>query len=284
MKVSVVIPAYNEEGSIKGIIEGVRSVLGEDAEIIIVDDCSFDSTGSIASSCGAKLLQNPYNMGNGACVKKGIREASNNIVVLMDADGQHVSSEIPLLLNEMDSFDMAVGQRNPSCQALARRIANKIYNILASYVTGVKIKDLTSGFRAFKKDKAMKFLYLLPNSFSYPSTLTLSFIKAAFSVKFVPVKVLPRAKGKSKINLLSDGLRFFIIITRISVFFSPLKIFFPVSAFLFLCGLFYYLYTFVNLHRFTNMSALLFTSSIIIFMLGLISEQVASLRIEKTDS
>lgn len=283
MKASVVLPSYNEEDSIRKIIGEIYDVVGEDTEIIVVDDCSVDATWEVARSCGARVIRNPYNMGNGASVKRGIREAQNNVVILMDADGQHLPSEIPKLIEGIDTFDMVIGQRKDAVQVWWRRLANRIYNLLASYVSGVKIKDLTSGFRVVKRDKAINFLYLLPNAFSYPSTLTLSFIKAGYPVKFVPVAVMPRQKGKSKINLFTDGLRFFIIITRISVFFSPLKVFAPVSLFFFLTGLLYYIYTFVSFGRFTNMSALLFTTSVIVFMLGLVSEQIAGLRMEKTE-
>lgn len=283
MKVSVVLPSYNEEASIRGLIEGIYDVLGRDTEIIVVDDCSADATPEAARSCGARVISNPYNMGNGASVKRGIRAAENDLVILMDADGQHLPSEIPKLIENIDTFDMVIGQREGSIQLWWRRLANSIYNILASYVSGANVKDLTSGFRAVKKIKALKFLYLLPNKFSYPSTLTLAFIKAGYPIRFVPVEVLPRKRGKSKINLFNDGLRFFVIITRISVFFSPLKIFAPVSLFFFLAGLLYYFYTFIKFGRFTNMSALLFTTSVIVFMLGLVSEQIAGLRMEKID-
>jgi glycosyltransferase involved in cell wall biosynthesis len=283
MEVSIILPAYNEEENIKGLIEKIFEILGQDTEIIVVDDASTDNTNKIAQEFGAKVIRNPYNMGNGASIKRGIREASNEIIVLMDADGQHPPEEIPKLIKELDNFDMIIGQRAKSSQVWWRHLANKIYNLLGSYVSGIKIKDLTSGFRAVKKNKVTRFLYLLPNTFSYPSTLTLAFIKASYPIKFVPVKVLPRKKGKSKINLINDGLRFITIILRIAVFFSPLKVFLPVSILFFLCGLSYYLYTFINFHRFTNMSALLLTTSIIVFMLGLISEQIANLRIEKID-
>ena len=283
MKVSVILPAYNEEDSIKEVVEGIYSAVGKDTEVIVVDDSSVDGTAKIAQECGAKVVRNPYNMGNGAAVKRGIRQARGEVIVLMDADGQHSSHDIPRLLKDMDKFDMVIGQRYASGQKIWRRLANKIYNILATYVSGVKIKDLTSGFRAIRKDKAIKFLYLLPNTFSYPTTLTLSFIKASFPVLFVPVRTLSRKKGRSKINLFSDGLRFFVIIIKISIFFSPLKIFLPVSVLFFLFGFLYYLYTFINFHHFTNMSALLFTTSVIIFMLGLISEQIAFLRMEKSE-
>lgn len=283
MKVSVVIPAYNEEQGLQKLIPEIFGVLGRNCEILVVNDCSTDNTSNVARDLGAKVLDNPYNMGNGAGVKRGIREASGDVVVLMDADGQHLATEVPKLLAELGKYDMAVGCRGKGAQHFWRQSANRAYNMLASYVSNFKILDLTSGFRAFKRDKAIKFLYLLPNTFSYPSTMTLAFIKAAYPVKFVPVTVLPRQSGSSKINLLSDGARFFVIIMKIAVFFSPLKVFAPISAALFLTGLLYYSYTFIAFHRFTNMSALLFTTSIIIFMLGLVSEQIAQLRKEHTD-
>ncbi|MFH1772009.1 MAG: glycosyltransferase family 2 protein [Candidatus Omnitrophota bacterium] len=283
MKVSVVLPAYNEAENLPGLLPKIYQQLGEDAEVIVVDDASSDETSSVAVKYGARVLKNPCNMGNGASVKRGIRLASNDIVVLMDADGQHKPNEIIMLIEGLDKYDMVVGAR-PACgHVWYRRIANTFYNMLASYVSGVRIVDLTSGFRAFRRDKAMKFLYLLPNTFSYPSTLTMAFIKAAYPVGFKPINILPRSKGKSKINLLNDGLRFFIIIMKIAVFFSPLKLFLPIAFFFFLTGSGYYIYTFTAYHRFTNMSALLITTSVIIFMLGLISEQIANLRMEKAE-
>jgi glycosyltransferase involved in cell wall biosynthesis len=283
MKVSVVIPAYNEEKGVQKLIPELFAVLGRECEILVVNDCSSDNTAQATRAAGAKVLDNPYNMGNGAGVKRGIREATGDVVVLMDADGQHLASEIPKLLAEIGKYDMVVGCRGKGAQKFWRQTANSAYNALASYVSNFNILDLTSGFRAFKRDKAIKFLYLLPNTFSYPSTLTLAFIKAAYPVKFVPVTVLARQSGASKINILGDGARFFVIIMKIAVFFSPLKVFTPIAAVLFFTGLFYYSYTFFSFHRFTNMSALLFTTSIIIFMLGLVSEQIAQLRKEHTD-
>jgi len=284
MNLSIILPSYNEAENLKELIPCIYKSLKGEIEIIVVDDGSQDDTSQIAEKLGAKVIRNPYNMGNGASIKRGIREAKNEVLVLMDADGQHLPSEIPKLLKELDDFDMVIGERDARSQDWWRYLANKVFNLLASYVSGIKIKDLTSGFRVVKKSKAKKFLYLLPNSFSYPSTLTLSFIKAGYPVKFVPVKVEKRKKGKSKINLISDGLRFLTIILRIAVFFSPLKVFLPLSLFFFLSGSLYYLYTFLNFHRFTNMSALLLTTSVIIFMLGLISEQIANLRMEKIEN
>jgi len=283
MKISVILPAYNEAQSLQNLLPRIKAVCPE-AEIIVVDDGSCDGTAAVAAACGAVVVSNPYNMGNGAAVKRGIRQATCEHVVLMDSDGQHPPEAIPLLVEALAAYDMVVGSRVNVRQELWRKSANGIYNALASYVTGVKIEDLTSGFRAFKKSKAMKFLYLLPNTFSYPSTLTLAFIKASYPVKFLPADIQARQSGKSKISLVSDGLRFLAIILRIAVFFSPLKIFLPAAAAFFAAGLFYYAYTFFYFYRFTNMSALLFTTSVLVFLLGLISEQIASLRMDKSEN
>lgn len=282
--ISIVLPAYNESENIASVINRIYTSLGSEIEILVVNDASTDETAQIASQSGARVITNPYNMGNGAAVKRGIRAASGDIIVLMDADGQHPPEAIPQLLNDLEHFDMVISSRINCRQPWLRKLANMLYNLLASYVSGMVIKDLTSGFRIFRRDQAMKFLYLLPNTFSYPTTLTLSFIKAAYPVKFTAVDITPRTKGKSKINIFSDGMRFLIIIMRIAVFLSPLKVFTPVSIFSFLLGLGYYIYTYVAFNRFTNMSLLLFTTSVIIFMLGLISEQIASLRMDKIDN
>lgn len=278
----IIIPAYNEEESIAGVIRDIRKALRQDCRITVVDDASQDQTAAIAKSEGAELIQHPYRMGNGASIKSGLRNARADIVVLMDADNQHLAQDIPLLLNQIDKFDMLIGARDFS-KLTWRNLANRIYNAFASYVTLFKIQDLTCGFRAVKRKEAQKFIYLLPNSFSYPSTLTLAFLKTGRAIKYVPINSPLRKHGKSKINLLKDGVKFFLIITRIATFFSPLRVFLPVSLFFFASGFLYYLYTFFTEHRFTNMSALLFTTSLLIFMLGLISEQISQLRMDRTE-
>ena len=279
----IIIPAYNEEGAIAGLIRDIRKALGQDCQITVVDDASQDKTAEIAQANGARLIQHPYHMGNGASIKTGLRNAREDVVVLMDADYQHLPQDIPLLLNQTDRFDMVIGARDFSKPSL-RNLANRIYNAFASYVTLFKIRDLTCGFRAVKRKEAQKFIYLLPNSFSYPSTLTLAFLKTGRAIKYVPISSPARKYGKSKINLLKDGVKFFLIITRVATFFSPLRVFLPISLFFFAGGFLYYLYTFFSFHRFTNMSALLFTSSLLIFMLGLISEQISQLRMDRTEA
>lgn len=279
----IIIPAYNEEQNISVVISGIRKTLSGDFRITVVDDASEDKTAEVAQACGAEVIRHPYRIGNGASVKTGLRNARAGVVVLMDADGQHLPQDIPLLLKDMDKFDMIIGARDFSRLAL-RNLANKFYNAFSSYVTLFKIQDLTCGFRVVKRREVVKFLYLLPNTFSYPSTLTLAFLKSGRSITYAGISSIPRKGGRSKINLLNDGVRFFLIITRIATFFSPLRVFVPVSAFFFTVGLVYYLYTYSAFHRFTNMSALLFSASIIIFMLGLVSEQIAQLRMDRTES
>lgn len=283
MDFEIIIPAYNEEETIARIIQGLKQTLGETCKITVVDDASQDKTAEASRSAGARLIQHPYRIGNGACIKTGLRNAKADIVMLMDADNQHLPEDIPKILAQTDRFDMVIGSREFSKFSF-RNLANLFYNNFASYVTLFKIQDLTCGFRAVKRREALKFLYLLPNSFSYPSTLTLAFLKTGRTIKYVPVSSPKRKEGKSKINLFKDGIRFFLIILRIATFFSPLRVFLPISLLFFTGGLGYYLYTFVNFHRFTNMSALLFTASIIIFMLGLISEQIAQLRLDRTEN
>lgn len=278
----IIIPAYNEEENIANVIKAVRETLGNGCRITVVDDASEDKTAEIAKANGAVVIRHPYRMGNGASIKTGLRKALADTVVLMDGDGQHPPQDIPNLLKDMDSFDMVIGARDFSRLTL-RSLANRFYNGFASYVTLFKIQDLTCGFRAVKRREAQKFIYLLPNSFSYPSTLTLAFLKTGRSIKYVSISSPLRTLGKSKINLLKDGVRFFLIIIRIATFFSPLRVFLPISLLFFLSGFIYYLYTFLTFHRFTNMSALLFTASIIIFMLGLVSEQIAQLRMDRTE-
>jgi len=226
---------------------------------------------------GARVVRHPYNIGNGAAVKTGIRNAVGDLVVLMDGDGQHDPEDIKKLLAAARDYDLVVGARSGESQAsLGRRFANWCYNRLASYVAKFHIKDLTSGFRVFHRETVMQFLPLFPNSFSYPTTSTLAYIRSGHTVKYVPIKA-HRRTGKSKIRIVQDGTRFIIIILRIATLFSPLRVFLPVSAFFFLTGVSYYTYTFLVWHSFTNMSALLLSMSVMVFLLGMVSEQITQL-------
>jgi len=282
MNVSIVIPAYNEEAVIGQTVARIHS-LYPDFETIVVDDGSTDNTAHKAREAGAKVFQHPYNIGNGAAVKTGIRKASGDLIVLMDGDGQHDPADIARLLEESDHYDLVVGARSTSSQAsLGRRVANWCYNCLASYVAKFPIKDLTSGFRVFHRDTVLKYLYLFPNTFSYPTTSTLTYLRSGFTVKYIPIRQHKRV-GKSKIKLLEDGARFILIILRIATLFSPMRIFLPVSTFFLLTGLGYYMYTYWTSHRFTNMSALLLSVGVMVFLLGLISEQITQMRYDRVD-
>jgi len=283
ISVSVIIPAYNEAETIGEVVKGILAIHPE-FEIIVVNDGSADATGELARDAGAIVYSHPYNIGNGAAVKSGIRIASGDILVLMDGDGQHDPKEISSLLANFPDYDMVVGARGKGHQASwLRALANTIYNRFASYVAKFQVQDLTSGFRAIKAEIAGNLLYLLPNTYSYPTTLTLSVLRSGRSLKYVSVNTRARRQGKSKIKLFRDGMRFFLIIIKICALYSPLRIFLPVSLFLFGTGCIYYFYTFAAWGRFTNMSALLFSTSIIVFMMGLVSEQICQMRFERSE-
>ena len=273
----MVIPAKNESGSIPSLIEKLLALPGL-KEIIVVDDGSTDGTGDIAEKLGARVIRHPYSKGNGAAIKSGARAATGDILLFMDADGQHSPDDVHRLLQKLDQgFDMVVGARQSGSQAsVGRGFANKFYNWLASYMTGHKIEDLTSGFRAVRRIKFLQFLSLLPNGFSYPTTSTMAFFRAGYSVCYEPIHAAQR-EGKSHIKPIQDGIRFLLIIFKIGTLYSPLKLFVPLAFALFSLGLGYYGYTFTTEGRFTNMSALLFTTSLTIFLVGLVSEQITAL-------
>jgi len=283
MKISIVIPAYRESGIIGSVITSIASLLPE-AEIIVVDDGSDDGTGDVARRAGARVYSHPYNIGNGAAVKTGIRMATGDLIVLLDGDGQHNPEDIPRLLAEAEKNDMVVGARDSRTHAnIFRRMANSFYNFLASFITKIKVKDLTSGFRVVHKKTAMRYLYLLPNTFSYPTTITLSYLHSGRSICYLPIQASQRT-GKSKIRPFTDGFQFLLIIIKITTLYAPMLVFLPISLFFMLLGLFNYCYTYVLTQRFTNMSALLLITSVMIFMLGLISEQITQLRYDRVEN
>lgn len=280
--ISVVIPAKNESVSIAELISGIHKHL-PDSEIIVVDDGSDDDTGAVAGAAGARVLRHPESLGNGAAVKAGARVANGEILCFMDADGQHDPADIPAMLEKLESgYDMVVGARNRDSHASAGRlVANGFYSRFASLISGRTIPDLTSGFRVARADIFKRFLYLLPNGFSYPTTITMAFLRSGFSVGFVPIRARKR-EGKSHIRPLRDGVRFLVIIFKVATLYAPLKVFIPASALFFFTGLGYYLYTYITMGRFTNMSLLVFSASVIIFLIGLIAEQITALTYSRT--
>lgn len=282
-RISIIIPAFNEAPSIGDLVSTIRDRY-MDVEIIVINDGSMDDTAAVARDAGAIVHSHPYNIGNGAAVKNGIRIASGEILVFIDGDRQHDPEDIAKLLEYLPDYDMVVGERSRGDQAsIGRAFGNKIFNWLASYVAKFPIHDLTSGFRAVKSDIAHKFLHLLPNTYSYPTTLTLCVLRDGRSLKYVPVKVNKRNIGKSKISLFRDGVRFLMIIIKICTLFSPLRIFLPVSFLMFILGSVNYIYSYLTQNRFTNMSALLFVTFVLIFMMGLISEQICQMRFERNE-
>jgi glycosyltransferase involved in cell wall biosynthesis len=284
LAVSIILPAKNEAAALNELLPRLRAAQ-PNTEIVVVNDGSTDATPEVCSRHGVRMLIHPYSMGNGASVKTGARAAKGEILVFMDADGQHREGDVAALLKKLDErYDMAVGARSWTSQASVHRgLANVIYNRLASWVVEKPVLDLTSGMRAARAAKFRKFLHLLPNGFSYPTTITMSFFRAGYTVGYVPITANKR-NGKSHVRILKDGMRFFVIIFKICTLYSPLKIFLPISAFFFLTGLGYYLYTFFTSHRFTNMSALLFITSVLVFLIGLVSEQITLLTYKDSET
>ncbi len=271
--VSVVIPAFNEEDGIAAVVAPLLERGFH--EVLVVDDGSSDATAARATAAGARVLRHPYNKGNGAAVKTGIREARGEVVLLMDADGQHDPGEAAAIYGPIGSFDMVIGARSASDQAFTRAFGNALFKTLASWLTGRPIPDLTSGFRAARRERLLEILHLLPNGFSYPTTSCLTFLKAGLSVDFVKVRARPRV-GTSKIKLLRDGTRFLLIILKIVTLYSPLRVFFPVSALALALGAAYGAWNVANHGKIPMGSALLIQLAVVVFLFGLISEQIAA--------
>ena len=274
---SIVLPAKNEAAALATLLPRLRQAQ-PDAEIIVVDDGSTDDTAALCAEHNVKVARQPYSMGNGAAIKRGTREASGDVLVFMDADGQHDPALIARLLARLDEgYDMVVGARDWSGQAdVSRGMANAFYNWLASRMTGFEVKDLTSGFRAVRADKFREFLHLLPNGFSYPTTSTMAFFRSAYAVAYEPIPVAQRV-GKSHIRPVKDGIRFLLIIFKIATLYSPLKLFAPTSVLFFLLGCANYAYTLHAYGRLTNMSTLMWSAAVIVFLIGLVSEQITAL-------
>jgi len=281
--ISIILPCKNEATALEKLLSEIKAV-APGAEILVVDDGSTDNSRAIALAHGVHVLSHAYSMGNGAAVKTGARNAAGGILIFMDADGQHDPQDIPRLLAKLaENYDMIVGARVSGSQASAARgIGNHVLNRIASWMTNFKVIDLTSGFRAVRARHFRRFLYLLPNRFSYPTTITMAFFRSGFAVGYVPVRMGKRM-GTSHIGMVRDGLRFFIIVLKIGALFSPMRLFLPISLLLFGIGMGHYTYTFLLQHRFTNMSAILLLSSLLTFLIGLISEQISSLHYRGVD-
>ena len=276
---SVIVPAFNEEHAVGAIVAGLRGA-AEWLEILVVDDGSSDGTADQAALAGARVVRHPYNKGNGAAVKTGIRQCTGDYVLIVDGDGQHRAADAATLVAGLETYDLVVGARSARSQATwTRRSGNALLNWIASYLADRKIPDLTSGFRAARREYLLEFLHLLPNGFSTPTTTTLAFLKAGYSVAFQPVEALHR-EGDSKIRLFHDGASFFLILLKVITIFSPLRIFLPVSLVSFALGASYALSTIATQSHVTNSSVLLIVLSVVIFLIGLISEQISSLRFE----
>ncbi len=277
--VSVVIPAMNEAAAIGGVVTELKAA-AEWHEILVIDDGSSDQTGAEARACGARVIRHPYNKGNGASVKSGIRAATGEYLLIIDGDGQHKPADAVRLAARLGEYDLVVGARSSATQAgSARRLGNAALNGLASFLTERDIPDLTSGFRAARRDCLLEFINLLPNGFSTPTTTTLCFVKAGYNVLFEPIEARQRV-GVSKIRLSRDGPKFLIIMLKVMTIFSPLRIFLPISALSFALGAAYGVWTAVTQHHVTNSSVLLIMLSVVVFLVGLVSEQVSALRVD----
>jgi glycosyltransferase involved in cell wall biosynthesis len=277
--VSIVLPAFNEALGLQKLLPELNKNF-KNFEILVIDDGSTDNTVLVCQENNVKVISYPYSQGNGAAIKHGSRNASGDIIIFMDADGQHAVDDIPQLLAKLEEgYDMVVGARRAETHSSAlKRFGNAFFNHFASLMAGHNIMDLTSGFRAVRKDVFSKFLYLMPNGFSYPTTSTMAFFRSGHPVAYIPISAGQRTRGtSSNIKVLKDGVRFMVIILKIGALFSPMRLFLPISLMLFLMGMGYYAYTYFSYSRFTNMSALLFISSLMVFLIGILSEQVASL-------
>lgn len=283
-QLSIILPARNEANTLTQLIPKLASAMPQ-AEIVVVNDGSNDSTAEVCSSFCIKLVNHPYPKGNGAAIKTGARAAKGDVLIFLDADGQHKPEDIPPLLEKFqEGYDMVVGARQPGTHAgIHRAAANDVFSRFATWMVQQPVEDLTSGFRVVDAKKFRKFMYLLPNGFSYPTTITMSFFRAGFNVGYVPIQTLKRANGKSHIRPIRDGVRFLLIIIKIGTLYSPQKLFIPISGAFFLSGLLYYLYTYLTADRFTNMSALLFISAILTFLVGIVSEQISALHYKGID-
>jgi glycosyltransferase involved in cell wall biosynthesis len=275
--VSIVIPAMDEAPAIGALVTRLHAC-GRWHEVIVVDDGSGDRTAQVALAAGAQVVRHPYTKGNGAAVKTGIRHATGEFILIIDADGQHAPEDTARIVSRLGEYDLVIGARAPSTHATpGRRAGNAVLNSLASYLTGIGIPDLTSGFRGARRDCLREFIHLLPNGFSTPTTTTLAFMRAGYNVAFEPVDALPRA-GRSKIRFTRDGARFLAILFKVVTLFSPLRIFGPISLLSLLAGVGYGVWNVVFVGRIPNGAVVLILFAVVVFLAGLVSEQVSALR------
>ncbi|MDF4001976.1 glycosyltransferase family 2 protein [Luteibacter sahnii] len=281
--ISIILPAKNEAAALRDLLPRLKAAQ-PGAEVIVVDDGSTDGTPGLCAELDVICLSSPYSMGNGAAIKRGARAAHGEILVFMDGDGQHDPADIDRLVARLgQGYDMVVGARDWESQAgVGRGVANTLYNWLASRMTGHEVADLTSGFRVVRASRFREFLHLLPNGFSYPTTSTMAFFRSAYGVAYEPIKAGQRV-GKSHIKPLKDGIRFLLIIFKIATLYSPLKLFAPVSAMFFLLGCINYAWTFWSVGRLTNGSSLMWSAAVVVFLIGLVSEQITSLTYRRDD-
>ena len=289
---SVILPIFEEEATIKKLIDELFSTLGGadlSFEIIAVDDGSNDGTIDVLKQLKETytedliVAQHLENRGNGATLRTGISVASGDIVVTMDADGQHAPADILTLINHIPPYDLVIGARTESYSgSWYRNGANRFYNGFASWLTRKEIKDLTSGFRAMKRHAVTHFLSLFPDGFSAPTTTTMAFLKAGYNVNFVPIHVDQRTLGDSKIRLWSDGSRFVIIILRMIMLYDPMRIFMPTGIALTFLGVLSWLAGLWNAQRLVlpNSTILFFSSALLTWLLGLVSDQISNSRIQ----
>jgi glycosyltransferase involved in cell wall biosynthesis len=277
-----VVPAFNEEHAIGALVASLRAAAAWH-EVLVIDDGSTDATAERAQAAGATIVRHPYNKGNGAAIKSGVRRATGDHILIIDGDGQHQPADAARLVGWLGEYDLVVGARSARTQAnQARLVGNRALNWLASRLTGRDVPDLTSGFRAARRQCLREFLHLLPNGFSTPTTTTLAFLKAGYNVRFEPVDAAPRA-GASKIRLLRDGAKFFVIVLKIVTIFSPMRVFAPISALAFALGAGYGLWTVATESKIPNGAVLLLMFAVLVFLVGLVSEQIAALRIERRE-
>jgi glycosyltransferase involved in cell wall biosynthesis len=278
--VTIIIPAFNEGEGIEGTLAGLMPLAEKSGwEVIVIDDGSTDNTADAVLAQGATLVSHPYNKGYGASLKTGIRNASGEIVIIMDSDGQHNGSDVEKLLDHIDEYDMVVGAR--SSNVPVRAPGKKLLSIVANFLSGKKIPDLNSGFRAFRKDTVRSFLHFCPNGFSFTTTITLAYLREGFSVKYIPIEADVRVGRSSSVKFFSDGYKAFLLILRVIVLFNPLKVFIPASLFLLAAGVLFSIYGIITFGRVPNTGILTVLSSIILFFMGILADQISAIRRER---